>query len=153
MRTCVKLLEGSFLMFDIYIISQHIIQLIEMNTLAVLYSVLGWHPLPHTQTHTHTLQPDVIQASSCICICCCVASGIYQGFMFPEVWSYFHEHVGKQVTTGVLRLLSVITSQFVTCSNIIGQKRHQRNNVHYKLPWLFVWICVLADRLFLPYEF
>lgn len=77
----------------------------------------------------------------CICICCCVASGISQGSMFPEVWGNFHEHVENQVTTGVLRLLSVITSQFVTCINIIGWTRHGRNNLCYIAMGVCLNIC------------
>lgn len=98
-----------------------------MNRLTVL-AVLGWHPLAHTHANTHYNQMW-FPHPRCICICCRVASGIYRGFTFPEVWSYFHDHVGNQVTTRVLRWLSVKTSQFVTCFNITGQKRHKRNVV------------------------
>lgn len=53
-----------------------------------------------------------------------IAAGMYQGLMFPEVWSSFHGHVGNQVTTRALPLHSAITSQFVIPFNIIGQKWH-----------------------------
>lgn len=115
-KTDRQLFEWS--LWDVEMIKQHMLDLnTALNKLTVLHSVPGWHPLPHTHKLTLTLQSYMIQASSHMHL---LLSSLWnlQRFVFPRSVDYFHEHVGNQVTAGVLRLLSVITSQFVTCFNI-----------------------------------